>query len=87
VKDPTVIFILALVVAVIVFDVFIITKKGKQSSISAYIIKATKKYASVGLILGYVLGHLTWSMSDFDWMPDDLIKSKCEAKLDDLREK
>lgn len=67
----TLIFILALIVSVAVFDVVIIFKKGKQESISAHIIRASKKYPSIPFLLGFLCGHLFWSMSDQDWQIKD----------------
>lgn len=63
----TVIFIFATILAIAAFDVAIILKKGKQESISAHIIRASKKYPSIPFLIGFVCGHLFWSMSDLDW--------------------
>jgi hypothetical protein len=60
----TLIFIFSLLFLIIVFDIFIILKKGKQSSISAYIIRYSKLFPSIPFILGFVCGHLFWSMSE-----------------------
>lgn len=70
----TVIFIIFLVAAIAVFDVWVIIKKGKQESISAYIIRWSKQYPSIPFLLGYVMGHLTWSMADKDWMISEVMK-------------
>jgi hypothetical protein len=58
----TVIFIIALAIIVTLFDVWVIWKKGPQSSISAYIIRGSHKYPLLVLLFGMVLGHLFWSM-------------------------
>jgi hypothetical protein len=60
----TVMFILAMVVSIVVFDFYIITDEGPQASISAYIIRWSKEYASIPFLLGFVCGHLFWRMSD-----------------------
>lgn len=62
----TVIFIIIVVIAIAIFDVYIIMKKGKQESISAYIIRGSHKYPLMVLLLGIVLGHLFWSMKTED---------------------
>jgi len=55
-------FIAIVILAVVVFDVWVIWKKGKQESISAYIIRGSYKYPLVTLIVGILIGHLYWSM-------------------------
>lgn len=73
----TALFILLLVVAITIFDVWIIWKKGKYESISAHIIRGSKKYPLLTLILGVVLGHLFWSMDSFDYLPKEEIEKRC----------
>lgn len=72
----------AFIIFIIVWDIILISRKGKYYSISANIIRYFKKYpvASffLGLVLGGLAGHLTWSMSDFDWMPEEQIIRKCK---------
>lgn len=63
----TEIFIGLIISAIIIFDVFIIIKKGKYYSISAAIIRASHKYPSIPFLLGFVCGHLFWSMNTQDW--------------------
>lgn len=58
----TLAFLIIAILAVVVFDVFIIIKKGKYYSISAFIIRTSHKYPSVPFLLGFVCGHLFWSM-------------------------
>jgi hypothetical protein len=36
----------------------------------------------VTLGTGIVIGHLAWSMSDFDWMPREMIVEKCKPYFD-----
>lgn len=64
----TVWFIVLLVVAVAVFDFYIIFKQGKYYSISAYIIRWSHKYPSIPFLLGFLCGHLFWSMDTADWL-------------------
>lgn len=71
--------------AITIFDIYIIAKKGKQESISAYMIRAFRKFPAltfmVGLCFGYLSGHLTWSMDTFDWMHKEDLKKRCETLL------
>ena len=60
----TVIFILTMVVAIVVFDFYIIAKMGAQESISAYLIRWSHDYPSIPFLLGFTSGHLFWRMSD-----------------------
>lgn len=71
--NTTILFIFILVLLISVFDVWIIYKKGKTESISAHVIRGSKKYPLLVLIFGIVLGHLFWSMRT-----DDVYKNiKC----------
>jgi hypothetical protein len=63
----TAVFVAVLIAAIVIFDIFIIMKKGKYHSISAFIIRASHKYPSVPFLLGFVCGHLFWSMDTSDW--------------------
>ena len=64
--SSTVIFMILIVAAIAIFDVWIIWKKGKKESISAYIIRGSKQYPLLVLLLGIVLGHLFWNMDERD---------------------
>jgi TctA family transporter len=70
----TLIFIFLIIAAIAIFDVWVIIKKGKQQSISAYIIRWSKQYPSIPFLIGFVAGHLFWSMSDKDWMINEVLK-------------
>lgn len=74
----TELFIVAIVLLIAAFDIFIIIKKGKKESISSYIINGSKKYPLLVLILGIVLGHLFWSMDSFDYLTKEELLKKCE---------
>lgn len=73
----TVLFMIITAVAWVLFDVYIIWAKGKYESISAHVIRGSKKYPLVVLIFGILLGHLFWSMSSFDYMPEEELKARC----------
>jgi hypothetical protein len=60
----TVLFIFFMIVAITVFDVYIIYKKGTKESISAHIIRASHKHPSIPFLMGFIAGHLFWRMSD-----------------------
>ena len=77
------IFFLVVLISIVIFDFWVIAKKGKQASLSAWMIRYSKKFPIMPFLLGIAFGHLTWSMSDFDWMKkDDLIK-KCKTYLEE----
>jgi len=78
--DITVILIIATVVIWGVYDVWTIAKRGKKTSISAYIIRGAYKYPLAVLLLGMLLGHLFWSMKtediyDVECKPSQLIEN------------
>lgn len=62
----TAIVMLSAAVFLALFDVYVIAKKGKQESISAYVIRGSKKYPLLVLMFGILLGHLFWSMKTED---------------------
>lgn len=80
--DKTVIFLIVLVLAIAIFDVYIIKTKGKFYSISAYIIRGSKKMPLVTLLGGIVLGHLFWSMDSFDHLPKEELINRCQDLLE-----
>lgn len=77
----TVLFIILLAVVIAVYDVWVIAKKGKFESISAHIIRGSKKYPLLVLCLGVVLGHLFWSMDTFDSLPKEELIQKCKGYI------
>lgn len=62
----TPVFTILLVVAVAVFDIFIINTQGKTESISAYIIRWSHEYPSIPFLVGFTCGHLFWRMKKED---------------------
>lgn len=74
----TVVFTIALVLIVAVFDFWVIYKKGKYFSISAYIIRWSKKYPSIPFLIGFLCGHLFWSMDTIEWKYEDPKKVECK---------
>jgi hypothetical protein len=52
--------------AITVFDVWIIAKKGKPASLSANVIRISKEMPLITLLFGILLGHLFWSMRTDD---------------------
>jgi len=62
----TLIVMVAAAIFLIIFDIWIIAKKGKQESISAYVIRGSKKMPLLVLAFGILLGHLFWSMRTDD---------------------
>ena len=62
----TVLFLIIIASSLIIFDAFIIWKKGKQESISAHVIRGSHKYPLIVLLFGILLGHLFWSMKTED---------------------
>lgn len=66
----TVLFIVCTFLAIVIFDIWVIMKNGKQESISAHIIRGSKQYPLLVLLFGIVLGHLFWSMRTEDIYPN-----------------
>lgn len=79
----TPLFMLIATLIIIIYDVYIIAKKGKYYSISAYVIRGSKQYPLIVLAFGILLGHLFWSMSSFDFLPKEVLIQKCKAVLNE----
>lgn len=62
----TVSILIGVAVFLALFDIYIIAKKGKRESISAHIIRGSRKYPLAVLLFGILLGHLFWSMRTDD---------------------
>jgi hypothetical protein len=67
----------------ILFDIYIIIKKGAYYSISAVTIRGSKKYPLVVLCFGVLLGHLFWSMDSFSYLPKEKLIEKCKAVINE----
>ena len=74
----TLIFIISIILIITFYDVWVIFKKVKFESISAYIIRYSKQMPLVVLLFGIVLGHLFWSMDSFDYLPREEIVKRCK---------
>ena len=74
-------FFLGTLISIAIFDFYIIAKRGKHASLSAWMIRYSKKFPIMPFLLGVAFGHLFWSMSDFDWMDKKDIIEKCETYL------
>ena len=62
----TVIFIVLVILAIAIWDVYIILDAGKEASISATIIRWSHEYPSFTFLMGFTFGHLFWRMKDKD---------------------
>ena len=62
--NKTVVFIIIMVVAIAVFDFYIIFEAGAKESISAYIIRWSHEYPSIPFLTGFTMGNLFWRMND-----------------------
>lgn len=63
-KKATVIFILVAILAIAGWDVYVIASAGFESSISHVMIEWSYKYPIFTFLMGVVMGHLFWRMSD-----------------------
>ena len=79
----TVNFMITAFLIIVAYDIFIIYKKGKYYSISAYIIRGSRKSPLTVLLFGIILGHLFWSMSSFDYLPKEVLIEKCKAVINE----
>lgn len=70
----TLAFIGLVVFLIIAFDFWIIAKSGKKESISAHIIRLSHQYPSIPFLIGFVCGHLFWSMNTSDWVLNEVLK-------------
>ena len=63
-KKYTVYFIGLVIVAIAVYDVIVIVNGGTEASISHTMIVWSYKYPVFTFLMGFVMGHLFWRMSD-----------------------
>jgi len=83
--DLTSIFMGVIVLVIAVLDIYLIQKKGKKYSFSAYIIKYidyNRLAFFVTLGVGVVMGHIFWSMNTFDWADRDYLIEKCKPYIE-----
>lgn len=62
----TILIMLITAVFLIVVDIWLIRTRGKQESISAHVIRGSRKMPLLVLAFGILLGHLFWSMKTED---------------------
>lgn len=65
----TLAFIAFIVIAITIFDFWVIFKKGRYESISYKIIDLSHKYPLIPFLLGIVSGHLFWSFRGLPEIP------------------
>lgn len=61
-KKWTVVFIIAIIVLIAIYDVFAITTSGTEASISSVIINWSYEFPAFTFLTGLVTGHLFWRM-------------------------
>lgn len=61
-KTMTAIFIAVVIVAIIVYDVYIILTAGKAASISWVLIEYSYDAPVFTFLIGFVCGHVFWRM-------------------------
>jgi len=81
--DITFLFMCITVITIAAFDIWVIIKKRKYYSISAYVIRGSKKYPLVVLIFGILLGHLFWSMDTFDVLSKENVIKRCQEYINE----
>jgi len=80
--STTELFTISALLLMAVFDIYVIITKGKYESISAYVIRGSKKMPLVVLAFGILLGHLFWSMDSFDYLPKKEIIERCKGYIE-----
>jgi hypothetical protein len=63
-KKATTIFILVTILAIAGWDVYVIVEGGVESSISHTMIEWSYKYPIFTFLMGVIMGHLFWRMTD-----------------------
>jgi hypothetical protein len=79
--DLTVVFMGVVVIVVAALDIYLIRKKGKSKSFSAYIIKYidyNRLAFFATILIGVVVGHVFWSMNTFDWADKEYLIERCK---------
>lgn len=63
-KKNTIIFILATIISIAIYDVLTIAKGGLETSVSHTLIEWSYKYPIFTFLMGVTMGHLFWRMRD-----------------------
>lgn len=63
-QKKTGLFMGAMLIAVIVYDVYAISGGGTEASISQWIFVASYKYPAMTFAFGFLCGHLFWRIRD-----------------------
>jgi len=59
-KKITVIFIVAVIAIIIIYDVWALVAGGAEATISSVLLNESKNYPIIPFTLGVVCGHLFW---------------------------
>ena len=62
IKKVTAIFIFAVVVVGVLFDVYVFIRGGTEATISWMIFEAAHKYPMIPFAVGILCGHFFWQM-------------------------
>ena len=65
-KKITPYFIILTILAIGIYDFWIIMEQGKSESVSATIIRWSHEYPSFTFLMGFTFGHLFWRMKEKD---------------------
>lgn len=63
-KNITMIFVFIVIIAIAVFDFWVIVKGGTEASISHLFIVWSYKYPAFTFLMGFTMGHLFWKIRD-----------------------
>ena len=66
VKKITMIFVPAVILAILGYDVFAYMNGGQQSTVSNVVIEWSHQYPAMTFFIGFVMGHLFWQMRKLD---------------------
>lgn len=81
--SDTLLFMIIVTGVIIAYDIYIILKEGKYYSISAYVIRGSRRYPLIVLATGILLGHFFWSMNTFDYAPKEYLLQRCKAVINE----
>ena len=57
-------FVLALIVVIAIYDIWVMSVGGKEASISQVLIDYAYEYPSFPFAMGFVCGHIFWRMPE-----------------------